>query len=122
MNQIEKRSILLAVVLSIVTCALYCLYWVYKVTNEAHAAAGRKTTASGGMVLLYSFITFGIYTFYWFYKMGETVNEAKDRYGIPHDSNGPILYPILSVFGLGIVSLALIQDGLNQIAEASGSL
>ena len=121
MNPIEKRGIPLAIVLSIVTCGIYFLYWIYKATNDAHALVGRETTASGGMALLFTIISCGIYSLYWFYKMGETINEAKDQRGIPHDNNGPILYLVLSVIGLGIISLALIQDGINQIVDSEAA-
>ena len=52
-----KRSIPLAIVLSFITVGLYALYWVYTLTEDAHAAAGERTTASGGMVILFSFLT-----------------------------------------------------------------
>lgn len=67
----EKRSIPVSIILSIVTCGLYGLYWYYKLTNDTHQAVGRKTTASGGRAILFTIITCGIYSIYWAYKMGE---------------------------------------------------
>ena len=111
----QKRSIVKAVIFSLITCGIYGCYWFVKLTDEAHEAAGRQTTASGLMALLFSLVTCGIYLLYWMYKMGETVNEAKHRRGMHADGNDPILYLFLTFVGLGIVSEALIQSALNDI-------
>ena len=115
-----KRSIPLAIVLSFITVGLYALYWVYTLTEEAHAAAGERTTASGGMVILYSLLTCGIYSLYWLYKMGETIIMAKQKRGMAVDTNLPIIYLVLALFGLGIVSYALMQNALNDIIDYDG--
>ena len=115
-----KRSIPLAIVLSFVTLGVYAFYWVYALTEDAHAAAGERTTASGGMVILFSIITCGIYSLYWLYKMGETVIMAKQKRGMAVDTNLPIIYLVLALFGLGIVSYALMQNALNDIIDYDG--
>lgn len=113
----DKRNIPLAIIFSLVTCGIYACYWMYKLTNEAHEAAHRQTTASGGMALLFSLVTCGIYAIYWLYKMGETLNEAKEQRGMHVNSSTGIIYIVLAVFGLGLVDYALIQDSLNDIIE-----
>ena len=115
-----KRSIPLAIVLSFITVGLYALYWVYTLTEEAHAAAGERTTASGGMVILFSLLTCGIYSFYWLYKMGETIIMAKQKRGMAVDTNLPIIYLVLALFGFGIISYALMQSALNDIIDHDG--
>ena len=115
-----KRSIPLAIVLSFITVGLYALYWVYTLTEDAHAAAGERTTASGGMVILFSFLTCGIYSFYWLYKMGETIVMAKQKRDMTADTNLPIIYLVLALFGFGIISYALMQSALNDIIDYDG--
>ena len=115
-----KRSIPLAIVLSFITIGLYALYWVYTLTEDAHAAAGERTTASGGMVILFSFLTCGIYSLYWLYKMGETIIMAKQKRGMAVDTNLPIIYLVLALFGFGIISYALMQSALNDIIDHDG--
>ena len=115
-----KRSLPLAIVLSFVTLGVYAFYWIYALTEDAHAAAGERTTASGGMVILFSFLTCGIYSFYWLYKMGETIIMAKQKRGMAVDTNLPIIYLVLALFGLGIVSYALMQNALNDIIDHDG--
>ena len=115
-----KRSLPLAIVLSFVTLGVYAFYWIYALTEDAHAAAGERTTASGGMVILFSLITCGIYSLYWLYKMGETIIMAKQKRGMAVDTNLPIIYLVLALFGLGIVSYALMQNALNDIIDSDG--
>ncbi len=116
-----KRSIPLAIVFTLVTVGLYAIYWIYTLTEDAHAAAGERTTASGGMVILFSVISCGIYSFYWLYKMGETIIMAKQRRGMTVDTNLPIIYLVLALFGFGIISYALMQSSLNEIVDYDGA-
>jgi hypothetical protein len=113
----EKRGIVKAIIFTIVTCGIYGIYWMYKMTDECHEAAGRQTTASGGMACIYTFVTCGIYYFYWLYKMGTTLNEAKHNRGIFVDGNDSLMYLLFAFFGLAIVSEALIQSALNDLVD-----
>jgi hypothetical protein len=113
----QKRSVGLAIVLSLVTCGIYAIYWMNTITNDVHEVTGRQTTASGGMVILYSLITCGIYSFYWMYKMGESLAEAKEQRGMRVDNNAGLLYLILTFFMLALVSYALIQSSINDIID-----
>lgn len=111
----EKRNIGLAIVFTMITCGIYGLYWLYKMTEEVHCLVGRRTTASGGMVILYTLLSCGIYSFYWMYKMGETMTEVKMMRGMHADQNSALLYIVLAIFALGIVSEALIQSSINDV-------
>lgn len=113
----KKRSIVLAIILSLITCGIYSCYWTYKLTNECHYAMGRNNTASGGWVLFYGIITFGIYFIYWIYEMGEAVAEAKGRRGMTTNGHEGIIYLLLALFGFGIISMALMQKSLNDMVE-----
>lgn len=74
---IQKRSIPLCIILSLVTCGIYGLYWLVCLANDINTASGRDNDTSGGMVLLLSIITCNIYGLYWMYKAGEKVDEAR---------------------------------------------
>ena len=116
-----KRSIPLAIVFTIITAGIYGIYWLYQLTEEAHAAAGERTTASGGMVIVFTLVTCGIYSLYWLYKMGETIIMAKQRRAMTVDTNLPIIYLVLALFGFGIISYALMQNSLNEIIDYDGA-
>lgn len=111
---IEQRNIALCIVLSIVTCGIYGIYWFICLSNDANTASGTFGT-SGGTAFVLTLITCGIYGLYWAYKQGEKIDSAKNSRGIPTGNSG-ILYLVLSIFGLGIVAYALMQDELNKLA------
>lgn len=112
---IEQRNIALCIILSIVTCGIYGLYWIYKLTEDVNKLTGDPNATSGGMVILLSIITCNIYMWYWLYKQGDAIDQVKASRGLPSGNSG-ILYLILAIFGLGIVSYALMQNELNQLA------
>lgn len=112
---VQQRNIALCIVFSIITCGIYGIYWYVKLTDEANSVATQNQTASGGMAFLFTLITCGIYSWYWMYKQGAKIDEAKAARG-QASSNTGILYLILAILGLGIVSYALIQNELNNLA------
>ena len=112
---ISKRDLVLTIILSIVTCGLYAIYWFIVMTDDSNLLADKEKTASGGLSFVYVLLTCGIYTLFWYYKMGKKLEEAGQRYGVAISDNS-ILYLVLGVVGLGIVSYALIQNDLNKFA------
>ena len=103
------RSIPLCVILSIITCGIYGIYWMVKLNDEINALAGNPNGTSGGMVVLFTFLTCGIYGIYWNYRMGEECDEIKRQ----NNSTG-ILFLVLSLVGFSIVNFCLMQDTLNK--------
>ena len=116
----EKRSIVKAIIFTIITFGIYGCYWFYKETNEVHELLGRQNSASGGWALVYSIITIGIYALYWNYKMGEAVAEALDDRNMRNGGNEGQIYLVLAIFGFGIISSCLIQDKVNDMIEHDG--
>ena len=112
---LQKRSIPLCIVLTIITCGIYGLYWFVKVTDELNYVSGDRGAATGGMSLLFTIITCGIYGLYWAWKSGERVNALRAGRGTP-DGFLHVVFLVLELFRLNIVNLALIQDELNQYA------
>ena len=109
----EKRSPALVIVLSLVTCGIYFYYWSYCVSKETRDFLGDESI-NPGMEVLLSIVTCGIYTFYWYYKYGKCQVEMCRRAGIMETDNS-ILYLILSILGLGIVAMAILQSQQNVI-------
>lgn len=110
---IQQRNIAVCIILTIVTCGIYGLYWLVCLTNDTNAAAGTEGT-SGGMVLLLTIVTCNIYSLYWGYKQGEKLDIAKQKKGVP-SSNSNILYLFLCLF-IPVVAWALMQNELNNLA------
>jgi hypothetical protein len=114
---IQKRNLAVYIILSIVTCGIFGLYWFVVSTDDAKTVSNDYNGASGGVALLLTIVTCNIYGFYWAYKQGERVDNARAMRGIPGGGSSNILFLILQIFGLGIVNYILIQDALNKISD-----
>ena len=114
---IEKRDIAITIILSIVTCGIYSLVWLARMTDDLNKISNRTDDFSGGVVVLLTLFTGGLFAIYLAYKAGDKLNEAKAMRGIPADNNASILYMVLYLVGLGIVTDALVQSELNKFAE-----
>lgn len=113
----KQRSIPVCIILSLVTCGIYGFYWFITLTEEINSTANRPGETSGGICFLLTLVTCGIYGIYWGYKMGEKVDAIRAERGVA-TGNLPILYLVLNLFGLLIVTEALIQSELNQVLPA----
>ena len=113
---VQQKNIALCIVLSLVTCGIYGIYWFITLTNDLNTATGEECT-SGGVAFLLYLVTCSIYMYYWAFKCGEKVDKIRQQNGEAGGSNG-VLYLILCLFGLGIVTYALVQSELNKVAQA----
>jgi len=111
---INERSIPLNIVLSILTCGLYGLYWFVCMANDIKTLRG-ESEPSGIRDVILSIITLGIFLWYCMYQYPKYVAEIQEKKGLPV-SDISIITLILAIFGLSIVSYALIQNELNKIA------
>ena len=115
-TNIPNRNIALSIVLTIITCGIYGLYWICTMNDDANIASEDVNRQSGGMVILLSIITCGIYTIYWNYQMGKKLYKAGQRFGKPISDNS-IIYLVLSLFGFSIINYCLIQNDLNSLSN-----
>lgn len=116
---IRERNIVVCILLSLITCGIYGIYWFIVMTNDVvKANYGKEYQTSGGMAFLFSLITCGLYGFYWYYKIGKAVYVAQTDMGIPANDNS-VLYIILGIFGFGIVAYCLIQADLNKLSNTN---
>ena len=113
----KRREIVTSIILSIVTCGIYSIYWFICLTDDAKIAAEDTQMQSGGLAFVLTLVTCGIYGLYWAYKMGELVKNAQIKRGMTPKDNA-IIYLILELFGLSIVVYALVQNDLNEMATA----
>ncbi len=111
-----KRSIGVAILLTVVTCGIYGIIWMIKLNDELNALANKQGATSGGVVFLLTLVTCGIYGWFWYYKMGENVDAIKTNRGEASNSS-PIIYLILGLCGLGIVNYCLMQDTINKSVQ-----
>lgn len=110
---VQKRNIGLGILYSILTCGIYSMYWLVKITDEANALSGEEKV-SGGMALLLTLVTCGIYGYFWSYQIGGTMYKAQLKAG-RNGTDNSVLYLILSIFGLGLVTYAIVQSDINDL-------
>ena len=112
---LKKRELVTAIILSLVTCGIYGIYWFVCLTNEMNALTGNNNDTDGVKAFLFTIITCGIYGYYWAYKMGLKRDKLESNFQL----SASILYLILMLFGLGIVVYALMQDAINKTIDAN---
>lgn len=116
---IQNRSIIMYVLLSLVTCGIFGLYWMYCVNEDVNRSLG-ENDMSGGMVILLSIVTCGIYGLVWTYSLGNKISRIKRMMGDPYaETSQGALYLILCIFTTYIVPLAIAQNELNKYAGLS---
>lgn len=121
---IQRRSLATYILLSIVTCGIYSIYFWYKFvedTNQICYGDG-KETPNYIVVILLSLITCGFYSFYFFYNLGNRLSENGPRYGLNFTENGTTVL-IWQTFGsllcgLGLfVSYNILINNMNNMGE-----
>ena len=66
--KITKRNFVVSILLSLVTCGIYSLYWMVMLNDEIHNIyesmypEAYYTRVSGALLLVFTFITCGIYS------------------------------------------------------------
>lgn len=113
---INKRSIVVAILLSIFTCGLYSLYWLACIANETNALEESHVGPTGGTVVLLSIVTCGIYGIYFVYTISKRIFYLFEDYGV-RTSDNSLINVILEIFGLAIVAYAIIQNDMNNLID-----
>lgn len=117
-QNIKKRNIFICLILSIITCGLYSIYWLYVLLRDTYNLADYD--GSPVLDILFTFITCGLYGFYLWYKIAGLHNEINEKHNIK-SVNNTILYIALYFFGLSIINYCILQDDINKIANYAES-
>ncbi len=119
----ERRDPALVLVFILLTCGIYYLYFIYKVSEETQDYLGEPDTSPLVDVLL-CVLTCGLWNIYWDYKTGKKIARMYEMAGLPVTDNAA-LYLILDLIGVGgfasvgIVNSLLQQDSLNRFWQAA---
>lgn len=110
----QQRSIPVCILLSLVTCGIYSIYWYYTIAEGFQQCQTQsKLSTTAGMTILLNIVTCGIYGIYAYYKWGQATSEIYASRGLPPSDKG-VLYIVLAIFGLSLVNMALIQSDFND--------
>ncbi|MNV51431.1 hypothetical protein D3C71_1434800 [compost metagenome] len=110
---ISQRSVAFSIILSLITCGVYGIFWFIVLTNDVGKLSG-DYTFTGGKHFLLTLITCGIWSLVWAYQIGKHVAEAQRQRGYLVSDNSA-LYVILTIFSFGIVTYALVQSDVNKL-------
>ncbi len=103
-----NKNIVVCILLSIVTCGIYGIYWMACINNAARAATPAEWDKGFLTVFLLSIITCGIYMVYWYYKMGKC-------FALVTGTDNSILYLVLSLIGFAFINIIIMQDQINKM-------
>lgn len=109
-----QRNIGVAIILSLITCGIYAIYWFIVLTNDVGKLSG-DSSFTGGKHFLLTLVTCGIWSYIWSFQVGKHVSEIQRQRGLMVSDNS-VLYLVLTFFGLGIVTYALVQSDVNKFA------
>ena len=119
------RSLFMYIILTLVTCGIYGIYFIYKLAEDANEMCfedGEKTPGLG-MYFLLSLVTCGFYSYYWLYKIQNRFQAAGPRFGIPVTESGTTVL-VWYIFGsllCGIgsfIGMNIIITTANKIGTA----
>ncbi len=109
---IKQRNIVLCIILSVVTCGIYGIYWAICIAREAVSVKDPSDNA------LLEIICMLFLSFLGFYLTEKKLSEGCEAQGIPHKDNS-IIYLVLGLVGLGIVNFIMMQNDLNKLATTA---
>lgn len=116
---VKEKSIGLCVVLSIVTCGIYGIYWLYTIAhdlNDLCESQNQEKGAEPGLVVVLGIVTCGIYSLYYLWKAGKMVSSLTRSNG-QHPSDDSIVLMVLSLLQLSLVSYCILQSHINGFAK-----
>lgn len=111
MSEINKRQIVVCIILSVITVGIYEIYWMYLLVKNTRTIKNDQSSTVGEMLCLI-FIPF--YSLFWWYTRGQLVKDIFAEHGYSATGN-EIVYLILGICGLGIVSMAIMQNDFNSL-------
>lgn len=113
---VKQRNVGVCLLLSIVTCGIYGVYWFICLTDDTNEVTESPGT-SGIMSLILLWVTCYIYGWFWAYKLGEKMDFARARNGAPN-GNLALLFLVLCIFGFDIIVYAIAQNEINKYVPA----
>ncbi len=102
------------VILTIITCGIFNLYWNYKQMETCNYMLKREEFNFLAWFFL-SIITCGIYHIYYQYKMGSAIVEIQGNRSFHVNPNLPILSVILTAIALSFVTDLIHQMEINKL-------
>lgn len=111
----ETRNVWTVILLTLVTCGIYGIIWVYNTAKEINAYLGEEKI-NPVLALILCFVPFGI--LYVFYVYNDALKEMNAKAGLPQSDNFVLWIILYFVAGISMYIFEYqVQTELNQIWE-----
>ena len=113
-NMLTNRNLVTVILLTVITCGIYGLYWIYDTMHNLELTSGQESGCNAMACLLLCIFVAPVG--YIMFGMGadEQLNMIRVQRGIPTVDN-KVMYMLLGFF-LPIVLIPLVQDEVNKLA------
>lgn len=102
------RSVVSVVLLSLFTCGIYSIYWMYVMAEDMNQKEPNDPLMNYILAILLGLVTCGIYAVYWMYKFYKKLDSITGE-------NNCLLNLILSLLCSSIVGSAIAQSSVNNM-------
>jgi hypothetical protein len=109
-------NIPLYLILTILTCGIFNLYWNYRLMEACNALLNRREF-SFWIWLLLTILTCGLYHIFYQYKMGAAIVEIQHLMNRDLFDKLPLISVFVTIFGLSIVVDCIHQHEINKIND-----
>ena len=111
---LKERSVVGVIILTIVTCGIYGIYWTYDSISSMEQVSGHESSI-GAVVILLLVLLFGPVGYLLFgMAADEQLNYIKTMRGGQAVDN-KVMYMLLGFF-IPIVLIPIVQDEVNRLA------
>lgn len=109
---VKNRSVATVIILSIVTCGIYGIYWYWCAIHELDAA-GKKSNMEPiiQFILLFFYVGGIIFAI----NASDNINSIREQKGLP-PKDDKVLWLILFIL-FPIAGVALVQSAMNEVAD-----
>jgi len=119
---VRERNGGLVVFLTIITCFVYKLFWLYRTTDELRAATG-DTALNPGIDVLLTIVTCGLWGVYVEFRNVQKIHAVLvTRYPGRKDQSQTVLILFLASLVVGVtwlVATFIVQEEFNALARES---
>jgi hypothetical protein len=113
---VSSSNIVTDIIFTLLTCGIYGLFWQNRIFKSVNTLIDQQRFSFWPWFFL-TIITCGIYNMYIQYVLGKALMEGQAAEGARVNDTLPILGLLLTIFGLGIVVMAIEQNEINTLCE-----
>lgn len=126
MRVVKSKSPGMVLLLNVITCGIYNLFWMYSTTEDIKYLSNRQDVPSGITAIILSLVTCRLYEIYWYYRIGSVIQGIYNQNNLVSPVSGSKYMVLFLVgfilsfcFGIGTILIALmpliVQSDINNL-------